>query len=293
MEERICKICGKKCKSQMGLATHVNRAHNISLLDYVIRHEGFKAPKCTVCDKDAKSTGVGLKFWKTCCSKECLAKQASNPHTEETKQKLSKIRREFLKENPDKVPYRLNHYSKGPSYPERYFSKLFTNEGIEFETEVRISVYSLDFVLFGKKIDFEVDGSQHYCDQKIVKSDKRRTAYLESLGWKVIRVCWAEWMKMSDNDRKRYVKDLKEISTDDIETFIIKPKRKRDKVKARLVARVIKRRLLLEESCIDLTKWGWNKKVGDLFGISGQKASKFVMRYFPDLEVKQNSGSVA
>lgn len=57
---------------------------------------------------------------------------AKNPrtHTEETKQKLSQIRKQYLKDNPDKVPYLLNHYSKGESYPEKYFSECFQGTNI-------------------------------------------------------------------------------------------------------------------------------------------------------------------
>src|SRR3546814_4629172 len=49
-------------------------------------------------------------------------------------------------------------------------------------------IYSLDFAIIPSKIDLEIDGEQHYVDQRIVDSDKRRTEYLESLGWKTIRV---------------------------------------------------------------------------------------------------------
>ena len=40
-------------------------------------------------------------------------------HSEETKKKISEIRKKYLSENPDKVPYKLNH-SSTESYPEKY-----------------------------------------------------------------------------------------------------------------------------------------------------------------------------
>jgi predicted DNA-binding protein YlxM (UPF0122 family) len=41
-------------------------------------------------------------------------------HSEETKQKISESRTRYLRENPDKVPYLINHSSK-KSYPEKLF----------------------------------------------------------------------------------------------------------------------------------------------------------------------------
>ena len=76
-------------------------------------------------------------------------------HTEETKSKISKSRKEYLIANPDKVPYLVNHYSKGPSYPEKYFSEIFENFKIEIIPEFRIHLYSLDFAIPEKQIDIE------------------------------------------------------------------------------------------------------------------------------------------
>lgn len=129
-------------------------------------------------------------------------------HSEETKKKLSEIRIKFLKQNPDKVPYKLNHSSK-ESYPEKYFTELFENEGFGVSKKLQIGLYELDFYIPNKKIDIEIDGSQHYTDSKIVESDKRRTAFLESEGWDVIRIDWAKYQKMNFEEKADYIKDLK------------------------------------------------------------------------------------
>lgn len=130
-------------------------------------------------------------------------------HTEETKQKISRARRKYLTENPDKVPYKLNHYSKGPSYPERYWKKIFDNVGLKYVEQYQIHIYQLDFALVEEKIDIEIDGDQHYLDKRIVESDKRRNDYLENLGWKVIRIRWSEYKKLVDKqDRMDYVNSI-------------------------------------------------------------------------------------
>ena len=105
-------------------------------------------------------------------------KNPPHKHTQETKDKISKHRKEYLRNNPDKVPYLLNH-SRKESYPEKYFTKIFINEKIDVIKNYKIGLYELDFSIPNKKIDIEVDGSQHYFDKKIVESDIRRTKFLE------------------------------------------------------------------------------------------------------------------
>jgi very-short-patch-repair endonuclease len=126
----------------------------------------------------------------------------------ETKLKISDSRIKFLKENPDKVPYKLNHSSK-ESFPERYFSEVFENEGIKVEKYYHIGLYELDFCIPEKKIDLEIDGNQHYYDKKIVESDKRRTAYLEDNGWDVIRIRWSDYNILSHDEKLEFIKNLK------------------------------------------------------------------------------------
>ena len=136
--------------------------------------------------------------------------QSKNPrkHSEETKKKLSEIRKKYLAENPDKVPYKLNHSSK-ESYPEKYFTEVFVNEGIEVVKSFHIGIYELDFCIPDKRIDIEIDGSQHYCDEKIVESDKRRNKLLEDDGWDVIRINWSEYKKLSFDEKREYITNLK------------------------------------------------------------------------------------
>jgi hypothetical protein len=131
---------------------------------------------------------------------------ARQPLTETHKQNLSIARTKYLKENPDKVPYKLNHYSKGQSYPESYFEKWLLNEKVSFISEKQISIYSVDF--FINNIALEIDGEQHYVDERIVKSNFYRDEYLLSIGIPTIRVRWAHYQKLSDDGKKDYLNDL-------------------------------------------------------------------------------------
>lgn len=122
-------------------------------------------------------------------------------HSEETKQKISQRRIDFLRENPDMVPYKLNHYSKGRSYPEEYWKAVLDTNGILYTEQYQVGPYQLDFAIVNNltvKIDLEIDGEQHHLDERVVASDKRRNEYLENLGWKIVRVRWSEYQKLVD-----------------------------------------------------------------------------------------------
>lgn len=148
-------------------------------------------------------------------------------HSEETKKKISEIRKKYLQENPDKVPYKLNHSSR-ESYPEKYFTELFKSEGINVIKSFHIGLYELDFCILDKKIDIEIDGSQHYYDEKVVESDKRRNKFLEDNGWDIVRINWSEYQKFNSDDKKDYIFKLKSYINNLIETkplFEIKNKK--------------------------------------------------------------------
>lgn len=132
-------------------------------------------------------------------------------HTEETKQKISISRSKYLKEHPDQVPYLLNHYSKGDSYPERYFKELFEVEKIDLKHHLQIGLYQLDFYNLKSMLDIEIDGDQHHLDKRIVESDIKRTTFLESKGWKVFRIKWSEYQKLPMNERKLLIDKIRKM----------------------------------------------------------------------------------
>jgi very-short-patch-repair endonuclease len=112
-------------------------------------------------------------------------------------------------EHPDRVPYLLNHSSE-ESYPEKYFSELFEKENMDIKKYLQVGIYELDFYNFDKKIDIEIDGEQHFTDKKIIESDKRRNKYLSDNGWKIIRIRWSDYQKLNLDEKKSYIKELKE-----------------------------------------------------------------------------------
>jgi very-short-patch-repair endonuclease len=201
-----CPFCSKEY-TKMGISTHIWRTHT----DAGEKHLGVK--------KGNVPWNKGL----TAVTSEAVAKQRNTlkdgfdsgrlegsmkgkKHSDETKDKISKIRIKYLEENPDKVPYKLNHYSKGESYPEKYFRELFEKMDIEFKQEVRIGLYSLDFVI--GSLNIEIDGEQHYVDDRIVESDKRRNEFVESQGFDVVRIRWSEYQRMNYEEKEIFINDI-------------------------------------------------------------------------------------
>jgi very-short-patch-repair endonuclease len=107
-------------------------------------------------------------------------------HSEATKQKMSKTRIKYLKENPDKVPYKINHSSK-KSWPEEIFERALNRQNIiNWVRNYMNGVYEYDFAFPLQKIDVEIDGTTHNL-LKVQKIDFRRDEWSKQQGWKVIR----------------------------------------------------------------------------------------------------------
>ena len=58
--------------------------------------------------------------------------------------------------------------------------------GYEFRRQYPIGEYIVDFICREKKIIIELDGGQHNEEKNII-TDEKRTEFLNSLGYKVIR----------------------------------------------------------------------------------------------------------
>jgi very-short-patch-repair endonuclease len=129
------------------------------------------------------------------------------PHTKESKEKISKARKKYLKENPQNHTY--NTLRNKESYPEKYFNEVFSNAGLNFQREVHCGTYSLDFYFPEYQVDFETDGEQHYTDERIIESDKNRTEYLKTQNIETIRIRWSLFKMIKNIDEKEsFVKEL-------------------------------------------------------------------------------------
>ena len=114
--------------------------------------------------------------------------------TQEQKNHLSDVMKEKITNGDFISPYKRNHSSK-MSYPEKYFSEVLKDLHMEYNFPV--GRYELDFSIPDKKIYIEIDGEQHYVDNKISVHDVERTENLKNEGWKLLaRVRWSKYQKL-------------------------------------------------------------------------------------------------
>ena len=108
-------------------------------------------------------------------------------HTEETKLKISAIRKKYLKDNPDKHPWKLR--SKFVSQPCEHFKKLLTDNNITFIAEYTPDIgrhYSIDIAFPDVKVGIEINGNQHYNKDKTLKPYyQARHQTLIDAGWQI------------------------------------------------------------------------------------------------------------
>lgn len=195
-----CEQCNIVFETRKKLHEHNHQVHPVQ--------DGSSWNKGLTKESDARIA----KYVQTNISRDTYGKVWRGKHLSvEHRAKTSASMKKFYKEHPELVPYKLHHSSK-ESYPEKYFNELFSKENIVgFERDYYVDGYYLDYAFVDKKIDFEVDGSQHYVDPRIVEHDKVRTQHLESLGWKTFRIDWRVWQKMTDSQKHEKIEELKKM----------------------------------------------------------------------------------
>lgn len=87
-----------------------------------------------------------------------------------------------------RIPPRLTRYARelrsGSTKPERKIWRLIRHHRPRFTRQHVVGRYIIDLACREAKLAVELDGSQHL---ERSAEDQERTAFLESLGWRVIR----------------------------------------------------------------------------------------------------------
>lgn len=210
--EFTCQYCGKICIGKNSLTQHErfcknnpNRIESPFVKYNKEKDQAWNKGLTKETDERVRKGAENLK--EAYSSGKVINHNKGITHTEEEKLRISKSRKRYLKEHPDKVPYLLNHSSK-ISYPEQYFINVFQNENIPLNYHKQFGLYELDFYNEEFKVYVEIDGEQHYLPQSIER-DKTRDEYFKQLGWKGIRVRWAHFIKSSDEEKQNIINKIK------------------------------------------------------------------------------------
>lgn len=150
---------------------------------------------------------IGEAYHKKIQSGELKPAWLGRKHSTETKNKISVSMKQYFREHPDEAFYKRCHYTNY-NYAEEYFKNIFDNAGLTYKKNFAFNGYFLDFAFKNLKIDFEIDGSQHHNDPKIVKHDLIRNNAIQSNGWSIIRIYWPTWQKRSLEDKHKILNIL-------------------------------------------------------------------------------------
>lgn len=230
-------------------------------------------------------------------------KAKGRKHTEETKKKLSEIRKKWIAENPDKSPYLMSHKSRGETYPEKYFREWMEKESIPFQQEYRFKLYAFDF-LVNERVDLEIDGDQHKNDKRIIKHDIKRDAKSQKAGFIVYRIMWSDYQKLSQEEKKNFLYDLKNFLMDNsnpIPEFVIKkhsrPQKNRKQNKVKKLKTLIKHKV--DESlyqydyrylmAAEMFENGYTlSKISDVFDVKYNSVRRWIYKICDNEIVRKN-----
>lgn len=236
---------------------------------------------CVICDGKFETVDKRSKY----CSKKC--KSEGMKHTQATKDKISLSRKIYLKNNPDKHPWKKS--IKFKSVPCEHFKKYLIAEEVSFVEEYLIEEsdrnFSIDIAFPDKKIAIEINGNQHYDNfGNLKKYYQERHDHIESLGWTIYEIHYSEAFYP-----ERVMSNIKLKKYADYSTFIEKQNliRNRKKLEISKLKKIkeenkekaisdIKVKIL--SSNIDFSSYGWIGKVAEIINISPQKVSNWMKR---------------
>jgi very-short-patch-repair endonuclease len=154
---------------------------------------------------------------KTRTPSEAAQLRVKNKPREQTDDTKSLISERMKQRHAEGKAHTLGHnrHKQEPSWPERWWLKVLTNEVQDqaFETEYKFHRYSIDFAWPAKKIALEIDGEQHHRFESQIASDRRKDALLREAGWTVCRIPWKECY----NNPNKFIEQVKVL----VDTMVI------------------------------------------------------------------------
>lgn len=192
--KRIRKFCSKNCilKSNYKIIKENREKISDKISKKLQKNEKYGECKC--CKKYFIKRNKNTKS----CSRSCSSKLVQN--RPEVKKKASERFSTMAKlryTNGDtSIGWKIRNNLK-PSYPEQLTINFLNYRCVEFERELKVSKYFIDFAFIDKKIALEIDGRTHN-DCEVIEKDKRKDECLKLNGWEVFRIKWINDKKHSD-----------------------------------------------------------------------------------------------
>lgn len=307
----VCKVCGLHFRVRSELFSHMNEFnHKLS------GNHPRSNYTCQYCNKSRVTTKEGMTLHeKYCAANPNGVIPIGHSHSEEMKRHLSEKRKEYLASHPDEHVWK--RHSKFTSVPCNTLKEYLRSKGYNFIEEASIIPnrnFAVDICFPDKMIAVEVNGNQHYDTSTMELSPyyKERHDLIESFGWTVIEV---PYNKAYSDEFRDSLCNLLDGANVDISTFNYKYecvnirekasiKRKDHNAKLEAASKngtldkngklsgnkvstdeLNRRKELILNSGVDLTKFGWVGKVIEITGLTQRQIYKIV-DHFDDLKSK-------
>lgn len=224
---------------------------------------------------------------------KCNDSTNSRKHTEETKKIISEKRKEYLRNNPDKLSW-AGKNRKIESVPEANCRKVIEEMYIanihqNYNDPEWDRFFSIDFANIENKIGIEVNGAQHYNrDGTLAEYYQKKHDYLIEKGWKISEVLYTEFYN-TDNIKKIinetlvsnaiYSSDAKVIN-DKLERSIAK-KEAKEKITLNTLSRLKRRKVTwpTKEEMILLLNNYTLEDIARKYGVTSSTVKKWCKSY--------------
>lgn len=209
-------------------------------------------------------------------------------HTEESKKKISMIRLEYMKNNPEKTAWRM----KNISYPEKIFKKILNDNGFDKKfliiREYPVFPFYIDFAFVDLKLAVEIDGSQHLLVDRKQKDDEKDNLLIKN-GWSVLRFTAYDVL----HNKEMILLKLNDVIGDNKQIYervgilrypklSLKKERGEDGLTNKERERAFKQRRCEWPSKEELSKLTQNMsftKIGEMYGVSDNAIKNWCKKY--------------
>lgn len=235
-------------------------------------------------------------------------KQVRKPHppiTDEARKKMSESAKRAFKNGNHSTWKSRTECNR--SYPERWFISVIKNEFNDknYVTELPVGKWFLDFAWKEKMRYIEIDGQQHQRYEERKNSDIEKDNFCKNLGWSCLRLSWEFIM----NNKQRAIEIAKNFIDNGEKSEIVweskvekKQKQREELIKqGRIDSRGNpncsalpmdtwnKRLELINNSGVDLLKFGWLIKVMKITGLSKKEVYNTIKKFNIDVYKKHLS----
>lgn len=311
----VCQYCGKIVGNAGCLTLHERYCDKNPNKELWVKKDTYKSTshvawnKGLTAETDERVNKGRLSLRKSIETGEYVPKRIK--HTEETKNKLSVARKNWLLNNKDKHVWKRNN--KFVSIPCENVKKFLRDNNISFVEEYQpLDNYNfaIDIAFPNKRIGIEINGNQHYDNNgKLLDYYNKRHNILINEGWDIYEIHYTQCFDTNNEFFKSLL--TFDIFQDDYTDFIAELKRK--SIYSKYLKEKIKHDLILQKTIkkeneyksrkesiinaiknckIDFSKYGWVGKLklylknNNMF--YQENILKMIKHYYPEFLENEN-----